>query len=154
MTPRIYMASKTVHGPKWVALRESGHRIVSTWIDESGEGASDDLSDLWTRCINEASTADVVIAVHGHGEEWKGAFVEIGAALACGVPVIVVGHPPGSWTAHPLVSRAGSVKEALASTDQGEAAEPTPCAGCSDPTRRHLGAGPHRTPPTDQGEGT
>lgn len=105
----VYVASKSVHGPAWrmwrdIWRRELPHvRIVSTWIDESGEGEPDDMADLWTRSINEASSAHLVIAYHGPGEEWKGAFLEIGAALAHGADVLVLGDPPGSWKNHPRV---------------------------------------------------
>lgn len=118
----VYVASKSTHGPDWQILRglwKGDHprvRVVSTWIDESGEGETADMGDLWSRCIDEASSADLVLAYHEAGEEWKGAFVEIGAALAAGADVIVVGDPPGSWKNHPRVSAvaSGTVSEALA----------------------------------------
>lgn len=113
----IYVASKSHHWEFWQTLRAHlrfPHRITSTWIDEGAPGASSDLADLWRRCIAEASDADALIALHRGGEEWKGAFVEIGAALAHGKPVIVIGDPPGSWVNHPLVGRARTIREALA----------------------------------------
>jgi nucleoside 2-deoxyribosyltransferase len=90
-------------------LRERGMPISSTWIDDGDDA---DPADLWRRCIAEASSADAVIAFHREGDVWKGAFVEIGAALAHGVPVFVVGDPPGSWAEHPLVTRCRSIGHA------------------------------------------
>ena len=93
--------------------------IISTWIDESAVDASDDLADLWVRCIGESNSADAVIAYHQRGEVWKGAFIEIGSALAAGTPVIVVGDPPGSWVEHPLVRRVATLQRAFELAAEG-----------------------------------
>jgi len=69
--PRIYIASKTKHPLMWRGLRQAMN-IISTWIDEAGEGETADFSDLWHRCINEATTADALIAYHEVGDVWKG----------------------------------------------------------------------------------
>lgn len=114
---RVYIASKSEHGPNWRdyrdALLDAGVWVTSTWIDESGPGESADMTDLWVRCVREAASCDLLIAVHHIGETWKGAFVEIGAALAHGHPVYVLGNPPGSWVEHPLVAFAKSIEHAI-----------------------------------------
>ena len=116
---RVYIASKSCHGPDWVILRDSYRdlgapvEIISTWIDEPGDGVAEDMADLWRQCIAEARACDLLIAVHYSDEVWKGAFVEIGAALAFGRPVYVIGDPPGSWVNHPRVKRATDVHDAL-----------------------------------------
>jgi hypothetical protein len=113
----IYVASKSEHGPFWqeqrTLLAMFGGFIVSTWIDESGPGESASLTDLWLRCIEEAARADCVVAFHRPGETWKGAFIEIGAALAHARLVFVIGDPPGSWVNHPNVHRVSSTIEVL-----------------------------------------
>ena len=113
----IYVASKAEHGPMWRAARTHlamfGGFIISTWIDESDPGESVSMTDLWVRCIEEASRADCVLAFHKPGEQWKGAFVEIGAALAHGKLVFVSGNPPGSWVNHPNVHRITMMPEVL-----------------------------------------
>ncbi len=101
--PHIYVASKAVHGARWRQLRNT-YPIISTWIDEADDGTTVSWLDLWQRCIYEASRSDLLIACHQPGEQWKGAYVEIGAALAVGTPVFVAGDPPGSWINHPLVT--------------------------------------------------
>jgi hypothetical protein len=116
----IYVASKSCHAPVWQSYRSTGFSILSTWIDEAGPGESD-LPDLWCRCIAEASDCSVLVALHRPDEEWKGALVEIGAALAHGRPVFLVGDPPGSWVNHPLVSRFPMLWEAMVHA-QGQAA--------------------------------
>lgn len=116
---KVYVASQTRHAEFWRELRADlmlGNRpveITSTWIDEAGPGESSSLSNLWIGCIAQAACADWVIAYHEPGDVWKGVFVEIGAALAMSVPVLVVGDPPGSWIEHPLVVRKSSLGTAL-----------------------------------------
>lgn len=87
----IYIASKTRHADRWLAMRDAGAPIISTWIDEAGEGQSADLHDLWSRCISESKECDTLIVYRESEDVLKGAWVEIGAALANGVPVYAVG---------------------------------------------------------------
>jgi hypothetical protein len=87
----IYIASKTRHADRWLAMRAAGAPIISTWIDEAGEGESADLHDLWERCISESKSCDTLIVYRESQDILKGAWVEIGAALASGVPVYAVG---------------------------------------------------------------
>ena len=109
----IYVASRTIHAAMWKELQSEGVPIISTWLDEAGAGETEDFSDLWRRCVDEVKRAGRLVAFHSEGDVWKGAFIEIGVALGAGVPVTVVGGPPGSWPAHPLVSQARSVREAV-----------------------------------------
>ena len=88
----IYIASKTVHAQKWRELRANGVPINSTWIDEAGQGESKDLADLWWRCIRESSDALCTIVYREEGEILKGAFIEVGSALASGMMVIAAGY--------------------------------------------------------------
>jgi hypothetical protein len=99
----IYTASKTVHAGLWRDLRAAGYPIISTWIDEAGQGETKDFSDLWQRCISEAVAASITIVYREAGETLKGAFVEVGAALASGKRVFSVGCEGLSFTNHPLV---------------------------------------------------
>lgn len=87
----IYIASKTRHAHLWRDLRDAGAPIISTWIDEAGEGESSDLNDLWQRCISESCSCKVLIVYRKPEDVLKGAWVEIGAALAVKTPVYAVG---------------------------------------------------------------
>ncbi len=87
----IYIASKTRHAHLWRDLRDAGAPIISTWIDEAGEGESADLNDLWERCISESKSCQALIVYREPEDVLKGAWVEIGAALAVGNPVYAVG---------------------------------------------------------------
>jgi hypothetical protein len=83
----LYIASKTRHAARWRALRASGVPVVSTWIDEAGEGETVDWAALWDRCIAEARSAKALVLYAEDGEALRGAYVEMGAALGAGVPV-------------------------------------------------------------------
>lgn len=115
----VYVASKAKHGERWRSLRASGTPIVSTWIDESGEGETADWGDLWTRSIAEAAGAAAVVVYNEPGESMKGALVEIGAALATGTPVFWVGPQNDSsgkeYTVirHPCVTLCLSLEHAI-----------------------------------------
>jgi hypothetical protein len=124
----IYIASRASipeRAAEWRRLRSTGVPIISSWIDEDGEGQTVDFGDLWSRVEAEVTTAErLVLYVEPGDFPLKGALVEVGMALAAGVLVRVVApgveleprsmRPLGSWAAHPLVSFAASVEEAIA----------------------------------------
>ena len=99
----IYVASKAKYGHEWVALRDSGLPIISTWIDESGDGCTSDWPGLWTRCVTEAASAQALVLICRDGDVLKGAWVEVGAALAAGRPIFAVGIEAFSIRHHPNV---------------------------------------------------
>ena len=118
----IYTASKTVHAPKWRALRAAGYSVNSTWIDEAGPGESADLVDLARRCIDEAKAADSLLLYCEPGEVLKGALIEAGAALAAGKVVRQVGtcvNDLSALSSHPLWKRYDTLGEALAAHANG-----------------------------------
>ncbi len=111
----IYIASKVRHAAKWRDLRSRGVPVISTWIDEAGEGETGDWPDLWSRCVSEAKNARWLIVYREGDEVLKGALVEVGAALALGVPVIAVGDFDSmTWLKHHLVTSVLSMHQALA----------------------------------------
>lgn len=113
----IYIASKTKHADRWRFLRDQiGEPIISTWIDEAGPGESSDLSDLWHRCILEASSADILILYREPGDALKGAWVELGAALASGVIVYAVGIDEFSVAHDKRIQHFPDMKAAIAAT--------------------------------------
>jgi nucleoside 2-deoxyribosyltransferase len=114
----VYVASKTECAPMWRLLREYGARINSTWIDEAEVGQTADASELWERVIREVSQCDRVVVYARHRDNLTGALVEVGAALAFGKPVYLLGtcpqfHKRCSFTKHPLVRRAWDFVEAF-----------------------------------------
>lgn len=88
----IYVASKVKHGGLWRAFRdERGVPIVSTWIDYNELKMPEDLRDLWQRCVKEAENSIAMLLYREPGEVLKGAWIELGVALANNVPVYAVG---------------------------------------------------------------
>jgi len=111
----IYIASKVKHADRWKRLRDVfGYPIISTWIDEAGEGQSNDLADLWRRCIWEAGTASALIVYREKDEVLKGAWAELGAALSHGVPVLAVGIEEFTIAHHAGIKHVRLIEDAIA----------------------------------------
>lgn len=113
---RVYVASRASVPERpamWRRLRDDGYTIVSSWIDEAGQGETASFADLWKRVVREIRSATRFVLYVEHDDfPLKGALVEVGVALAASVPVYVVApgvtigadyRPIGSWLAHPLV---------------------------------------------------
>lgn len=121
----IYVASRAsvpARSEMWRRLRESGWNITSTWIDEAGEGATEDFTELWWRIGAEiAKSAGLVLYAEREDFPLKGALIEAGMALGMEKPVYVclpgillgarTDRPIGSWIRHPLVHRVETVEE-------------------------------------------
>ncbi len=112
----IYVASRVRHAAMWQGYKDRGLPIISSWINEAGDGDTDDFGELWTRIESEIRRCRALIFYGQAGDDpWKGAFIEIGLALAYNKPVFVVLNgielrdrtmrPVGSWLAHPNVTR-------------------------------------------------
>lgn len=130
----VYVASRAslpARSAMWRQYRDAGVPIVSTWIDEAGEGETESFAELWDRILLEIKTADRLV-LYAEQEDFplKGAFIEVGAAIALGKPVTIclpgvvlqgaTYRPIGSWIAHRLVNREDNVSFALTQK------EPTP----------------------------
>lgn len=141
----IYIASKTRHAERWRFLRDMvGEPIISTWIDKAGEGESAGLDNLWRRCISEAANCEVLILYREPGDILKGGWIELGAALANGVPVFAVGIEGYTIAKHRGVRHFPDMKAAVAearrflrsAVDQPASSEPEAtttdriCPGC------------------------
>jgi hypothetical protein len=117
---KIYIASKAAHRPRWRDLRAAGAPFISRWIDLGDDIADEDVNfpELWTWCIEDVKECDVLIAVVASGERLKGVLIEIGAALAFGKRIIVIGDPGrenGTWINHPDIEwhKDGTLENAL-----------------------------------------
>ena len=123
----IYVASRAsipARGAMWRIMRTAGWPIISSWIDEDGEGATGDFGELWSRIAREVTNAErLVLYAEPEDMPLKGALIEVGMALAAGVPVVAVlpgivleprsMRPVGSWLAHPMVQIVATVSEAV-----------------------------------------
>jgi hypothetical protein len=109
--------------------------IISTWIDEAGVGESSDLSALWRRCIGEASGATCLVVYREAGEVLKGAFVEIGAALAAGRTVYAVGLDDLTVAHHAGIVLCASLDEAILAASLEVSQAPKSRPACPAPAR-------------------
>lgn len=115
---KIYAASKTKHAQMWRQLRLK-YPIISTWIDEAGQGDTTDRSELARRCIAEVVECDFVVLYCEQDETMKGAFIEVGAALALNKEVRFIGKPENYpkvnsvFAEHPLWRNCKTLNEAL-----------------------------------------
>jgi hypothetical protein len=114
----------------WRRLRSQGVPIISSWIDEDGEGETGDFGELWARIAREVTSAErLILYVEPSDFPLKGALVEVGMAIAAGVPVTCVlpgvtleersCRPVGSWMRHPLVSVADTIEDACRKAMEG-----------------------------------
>ena len=123
----IYVASRASlpeRGQMWRKFRDQGIPITSSWIDEDGEGATADFSELWTRIAREIAES-LTLILYAEPEDFplKGALIEAGIALGLNRRVIVClpgvdldsrsMRPVGSWIKHPLVTRIDDIKGAV-----------------------------------------
>ena len=109
----------------WRKMRDgAGAPIISTWIDEAGEGETASFAELWERIEREVKSSTRLVFFATEGDPpFKGAFVEVGMALAASVPVVAVidkieleprsFRPLGSWLNHPLVTIEPALSNAL-----------------------------------------
>lgn len=115
----IYFASKTRHAQRWVALRATGLEISSTWIDEAGKGQSISWSDLWGRTFSEIKQSKALVFYGEEGEVQEGTLVEIGAAIASGIPVFWVGPEVSTVRRSDVVTVCETVEEAVGYAKRG-----------------------------------
>ena len=126
---KIYVASRSHNGGLFLEQRRLGAKIISTWIDEWRPGQTSDMRELWVRIQQEIeNSTDLVLYVPFSDSPWKGAFVEVGMAIALQKPIIVTfnfdaSHKQevspeahkivGSWLSHPSVHICSTLKLAL-----------------------------------------
>lgn len=113
----IYVASRVHHAPMWRKLRDEGAPIVSTWIDVENPV----YRDHWRMILAQVPTCDALV-LHLTPEDvtLKGAFVEVGIALAHGLRVFVSTPPgtneatlAGSWVWSPGVTVCAGLDDAM-----------------------------------------
>lgn len=95
-------------------LINHGHEITCDWTPH-GE---DDLgypSGYAIEDINGVVSADMYIGLFRDKYDYKGALVEMGVALGCGIPVYIAGDAIDSclFVYHPLVKKFDTIEELL-----------------------------------------
>lgn len=131
----IYVASRVKHAKMWRdRVYHRNDPIVSTWIYEDGDGQTESFSELWERILQEIKSADRLVIYVGRDDfPLKGAYVEVGMALALNIPVFLFLEsgvreslqypslrPLGSWAMHPNVKWCDTLDEAMGRHDANQ----------------------------------
>lgn len=117
---RIYTASKLKHAAKWRQLCEDNAVLYAhaRWLKHSRMQTPDtpeNAKTFWLQDEQDVKDADVVLVYAESDDKLRGALVEAGIAIACGIPVIVVGEHEdyGTWQYHPGVRRMPSLASVI-----------------------------------------
>lgn len=115
---RIYPASKLHHGKQWRDLCATSSKFIfhARWLKHNMIGTPDapgEAEEFWRQDIQDVMSADAVMVYSEENEPLRGALVEAGVALACGIPVYVIGDSIsyGTWQYHTGVTRVKSLSD-------------------------------------------
>lgn len=116
--PKIYIASRTKHANKWINLRNAGHNIVSTWIDEKVPIEDERKQSLAEKFVHEVCDCDVFVLYCEKYDQLKDANVEYGIALGAGKKIVIIDPDSCSYLGsllihHPTVSIVFNLQSAL-----------------------------------------
>lgn len=123
----VYVASRASvpeRGAMWREFRDRGVPITSSWIDEDGEGQTNDFGELWARIYVEiVVSGGLVLYAESDDFPLKGALIEAGIAIGLQKPITIClpnvelnprsCRPIGSWINHPLVTRIDDIEQAM-----------------------------------------
>lgn len=124
----VRVASKSVYvAGKWeektavnhlqYLLREAGHTITFDWtVWETSMG----LQEGAIRDQEGVSSCSAFVGLFTKDLRYKGALVEMGIAIGCGIPVYLVGDAIDSciFIHHPLVTKCENVEELMKVIDK------------------------------------
>jgi nucleoside 2-deoxyribosyltransferase len=108
---RVYFASALHHAPKWRQLCAKSTEIIAhaRWLKHSTLGTPDTpdhAKEFWLEDEQDVRDADAVVVFAQGDDRLRGALIETGIALACQIPVFVIGDHQeyGTWKYHPGVT--------------------------------------------------
>lgn len=118
MIPKVYIASKMHHAPRWrEAYSRPDIHVVSRWpfLEPAVDCRTTNCQKFWQDDFTDINSCDVLILFVGGDEKLRGALVEVGIALGLGKFVIVIGdhHDHGTWWHHPLVRKVTNFESAV-----------------------------------------
>lgn len=117
MAIKIYVASKVKWRYLWHSWRRnipSNVQINARWLDVYDVTGDAGCAELWQTIVEDVRDCDALIVLRADGDEQlKGAYIEIGIALALGKPILAVGLDDHTFSKHPLVTCVGSVPDAF-----------------------------------------
>lgn len=101
--PALYIASRTKHAQKWINLRNAGHNIVSSWIDEKVPIEDDRKKELAKKFVDEVCNCDYFILYCEKYDQLKDANVEYGIALGTNKKIIIIDPDFCNFLGHLLI---------------------------------------------------
>lgn len=117
---RVYFASKLEEAERWRTLcaRFPHFQAHARWLKHcklETPDTAEHAADFWLQDEQDVRDADAVVVFGMGDQKLRGALVEAGIAIACGVPVIVVGDHPdySTWQHHPGVHRMATLDAAI-----------------------------------------
>lgn len=118
MIPKIYIASKMHHAPKWrAAYSRPDIHVVSRWpfLETQVDDCDTNCRKFWQDDFTDISSCDILILFAEEGENLRGALVEVGIAMGLGKQIIVIGDHSdhGTWWHHPLVRKVVDLEAAM-----------------------------------------
>jgi hypothetical protein len=110
----IYIASKVKHAHKWKLLQKRGVLFNCAWLNITEEHLNSAAYEkLWDCIIADVKNCAALILYVEKDDVLKGALIEVGVALACGIPIYVIGEAPGTWIHSARVVQCISIEDAL-----------------------------------------
>lgn len=116
---RVYTASKLQVAAQWLELDSTWTHVYfhARWLKHQKIGTLDTpefAKRFWQEDQEDVKNADALLVYGREGDKLRGALVEVGMALAYGVPVIVVGEHSdyGTWQYHAGATRVKDLEAA------------------------------------------
>jgi hypothetical protein len=118
---RVYIASKIKYAPRLCDLRyewkQHGIDLHARWFDQAAHEESatpEDFHIFWMVDQHDVETSRALIVYAEPGDELRGALVEVGIAIANGIPVFIAGDCSsfGTWRHHPACVKATTLENA------------------------------------------
>jgi len=116
---KFYVAGHDLDACRVIAanLRLKGYEVVSRWLDEpmlpTKEYTPEEKTRIATMDIEDVRSCNVLITFSAGFKVAGGKFVEIGAAIIQGKPVIAIGGADSMLMHHPLVLHVDTFQEAM-----------------------------------------
>lgn len=124
---KIYTASKISDAHLWHKFCASNPNFIfhARWLKHNKMKTPDTAEfapDFWLQDEQDVKHSDAVLVLGQEGQHLRGALVEVGIALAWGIPVIIIGDHPdyGTWQFHPGVRKVKDFEGAFAVLAQME----------------------------------
>lgn len=118
---KLYVASKWQEWEmvKYIIdiLKNRNHEIMADWTNHPKHAHNKEYALEAMAGIKEC---DLLIAYMANKHYYKGAWTEIGGALALNIEVYVIGDVTGVFSEHPLVTKFGSIAQVISFLDTYE----------------------------------